>query len=167
MVYDYHGDCLGEYPAVGAELRQRSELGEERYRHDRDTARQEAEETARQFAAATAAARARTMPLVHVTREEFRRPRESFYDRSVIVQRGMWYHQEQRTKVGRTGVMDESINIVRECHIMAEEDSWSGLNKVRDQVQKSIKEFGRSQGEELNGECWEFGSDFEESECYL
>ena len=46
-----------------------------------------------------------------------------------------------------------------------EEDSWSGPNQVRDRAQKSIKEFGRSQVEELTSECWEFGSDFEESEC--
>ena len=45
--------------------------------------------------------------------------------------------------------MDESINIVRECHIMVEEDSWSRPNQVRDRAQKSIKEFGRSQREEL------------------
>ena len=70
MVYGDDGDCLGEDPAeepneaLRTELREAQELGEERYRHDRDTARQEAGETARQVGEATGAARARTMPLV-------------------------------------------------------------------------------------------------------
>ena len=42
------------------ELREAQELGEERYRHDRDNARQEAEETARQVAEVTAAAKTHT-----------------------------------------------------------------------------------------------------------
>ena len=51
--------------ALQTELREAHEFGEERHRHDRDTARQEAEETARQVAGATAAAaRLRTMPWV-------------------------------------------------------------------------------------------------------
>ena len=51
--------------AFQEELRGAHELGGERYRHDRDTAQQEAEETARQVADATAAAaRMSTMPLV-------------------------------------------------------------------------------------------------------
>ena len=43
--------------ALRADLREAQELGEERHRQDRDTARQEAEETARQGAAAAAAAK--------------------------------------------------------------------------------------------------------------
>ena len=50
--------------ALQTELREAHEFGEERHRHDRDTARQEAEETARQVAGATAAAGLRTMPSV-------------------------------------------------------------------------------------------------------
>ena len=50
--------------ALQTELREAHEFGEERHRHDRDTPRQEAEETARQVAGAMAAAGLRTMPLV-------------------------------------------------------------------------------------------------------
>ena len=50
--------------ALQTELREAHEFGEERHRHDRDTARQVAEETARQVAGATAAAGLRTMPSV-------------------------------------------------------------------------------------------------------
>ena len=50
--------------AFQTEHREAHELGKERYRHDSDTPRQEAEESARQVSEATAAARARTMPLV-------------------------------------------------------------------------------------------------------
>ena len=71
VVYGFYGDCLGRIrqwdeanKALRTELKEADNLGEERYRHDRDTARQEAEETTRQVAEATAKARARTMPLV-------------------------------------------------------------------------------------------------------
>ena len=50
--------------ALQAELREAQKLGEERYRHDRGAARQEAEETARHVTETTAAATARMMHLV-------------------------------------------------------------------------------------------------------
>ena len=50
--------------ALQDQLREAQKSGEERYRHDRDAARQEAEETVRQVAEATAVARMRNMPLM-------------------------------------------------------------------------------------------------------
>ena len=43
---------------------------------------------------------------------------------------------EQRTKYTRSGEMDGSMKVVRECKTMAEEDSWSGLNQVRERLRK-------------------------------
>ena len=37
------------------------------------------------------------------------------------------------------------VHVALECKIMAEEDSWSGLNQVRERVQKRTKLIGRGQ----------------------
>ena len=43
--------------------------------------------------------------------------------------------------------LDESMNAVRECKAMAEEDSWSGLNQVRERVRKINQGDWKSQEE--------------------
>ena len=53
--------------APRTEFKEPHEHGEERYRHDRDAVRQEAEETARFVVEDTAAESAGTMPLVLAT----------------------------------------------------------------------------------------------------
>ena len=69
-----------------------------------------------------------------VTRKVFLKRMAQFHDSNFMAQRGVWQIMEQRIIDGRRGETNECQNVVRECQAIAEEDSWSGWNEVKEQI---------------------------------
>ena len=61
--------------------------------------------------------------------------------------------------------VDESMNAVRECKATAEEDSWSGLNQVRERVRKNQPRRLEKPRRGVERETREIRQDFEKSEA--
>ena len=45
-------------------------------------------------------------------------------DSCFMAQRVMWHLMKHRMRDARTGDMEESVNVMRDCKVMAAEDSW-------------------------------------------
>ena len=63
--------------------------------------------------------------------------------------------------------VDESMNALRECKATAEEDSWSGLNQVRERVRKNQPRRSEKPRRGVERETREIRQDFEKSEAVL
>ena len=73
---------------------------------------------------------------MRVTKKEFLKDsKKEFAGSGVMAQRASWHLMERRMRDARRGETKEQ-NVMIKCNDMAEEESWSGWNQVKEQVGK-------------------------------